>query len=344
MRTDALPEIRALDETARALARARQAQLLKPAGSLGRLEELAIWFAGVTGEERPTVRARTVVAVADHGVASEGVSAYPQSVTAQMLAAFATGHAAICVLAREAGADLVVVDAGVIAPPSGAADVTVGLPAPSGNLAREAALSREDVELALDAGRELAAEAAADGINVLVGGEMGIGNTTPAACIAASLCRLGARDVVGRGSGLDDAGLAAKLAVVESALALHGDVGDDPLELLARLGGGEIAVLCGLALGAGEHGLALLCDGVIASSAIAVACGLRPDLRQRLLAGHRSPEPAHEHLLRLLGLMPVLDLGLRLGEGTGAAAALLLLRAACELHGRMATFEEAGVR
>ena len=341
--TTAIPAIRPVDAAARDAALARQAQLLKPPGSLGRLEEIAAWVAGVTGRARPVPRTRIVVAAADHGVAAEGVSAFGQEVTGQMLGAFGAGFAAITVLAGHAGADVVLVDAGVIAPPEGVAHVDVGLPAPSRNLAVEPALAADEVRSAIRAGRQLAAVAADDGIDLLIAGEMGIANTTPAACLAAALTGLDADAVVGRGTGIDDEGLRRKRAVIERALALHGGHRDDPVELLRRLGGGELAVICGLALGAGEHGLGLICDGVIATAAIAVAVALRPELADRLLAGHRSVEPAHEHLLTWLGLRPVVELDLRLGEGSGAAIALLLVQAACALHDGMATFAEAGV-
>jgi nicotinate-nucleotide--dimethylbenzimidazole phosphoribosyltransferase len=339
-----VPAIRPVDAAARAAALARQAQLLKPPGALGRLEEVAVWVAGVTGRERPVPRTRIVVAAADHGVAAEGVSAFPQEVTGQMLGAFGAGFAAITVLAAHAGADVVLVDAGVIAAPEGVASIDVGLRAPSGNLAVEPALAIDEVRSALRAGREIAARAAADGVDLLIAGEMGIGNTTPAACLTAALCGLDAAAVVGRGTGVDDAGLQRKRAVIDRALARHADAAaGDPVELLRRLGGGELAVICGLALGAGEHGLGLICDGVIATAAIAVAVELAPDLRDRLLAGHRSVEPAHEHLLSRLGLRPLVELDLRLGEGSGAATALLVVNAACALHDGMATFAEAGV-
>jgi nicotinate-nucleotide--dimethylbenzimidazole phosphoribosyltransferase len=338
-----IPAIRPLDALARDAALARQAQLLKPPGSLGRLEEVAVWVAGVTGRERPVPRTRVVIAAADHGVVAEGVSAFPQEVTGQMLGAFGAGFAAITVLARHAGADVVLVDAGVIDPPVGVAAVDIGLSC-SRNMAVEPALAVDEVRSALRAGRELAGRAAADGIDLLIAGEMGIGNTTPAACLTAALCGLDADAVVGRGTGVDDVGLQRKRDTIRRALDLHRPhIAGDPLEMLRRLGGGELAVLCGLALGAGEHGLGLICDGVIATAAVAVAAELAPDLRARLLAGHRSVEPAHEHLLSRLGLRPLVELDLRLGEGSGAATALLLVQAACALHDGMATFAEAGV-
>jgi nicotinate-nucleotide--dimethylbenzimidazole phosphoribosyltransferase len=332
-----------IDHAAARAARERQDALLKPRGSLGRLEDLAVWMAGVTGEPIPQLRPLMVIAAADHGVAAEGVSAYPQEVTGQMLTSFLRGGSAISVLAREAGAEVFVVDAGVAArADADDAVIATGL-GPSRNLAVEPALTRDEVGLALATGRRLAGEARARGANVLVGGDMGIANTTPAACLAAWLTGHAAPDVCGRGTGLDDDGLERKRAVVERALALHGQDIDGPLDALQRLGGGELAVLTGLALGADEHGLGYVCDGVIATAAAAIAVAFDPALRPRLIAGHRSPEPAHQLLLDHLGLEPVLDLGMRLGEASGAAAALAILRLACALHAGMATFDEANV-
>ncbi len=331
-----------LDLSATTAALARQRELLKPPGSLGRLEELAVWMAGVTGDPLAQLRPLVVVAAADHGVAAEGVSAYPSEVTGQMLGAFVGGGSAIAVLAREIGADVRVVDAGVATVPPGIEVIATGL-RPSANLAREPALTPAAVVRALDAGRELAARAAERGANVIVGGDMGIANTTPATCLAAWLTGRAPAELCGRGTGVDDAGLARKRDVVTRALALHGPQIADPLEALRRLGGGEIAVLCGLALGAGEQRLGYVCDGVIATAAAAIAVAIDPGLGPRLIAGHLSPEPAHAALLGQLGLEPLLDLRMRLGEASGAATALAILRLACELHRGMRTFAEAGV-
>jgi nicotinate-nucleotide--dimethylbenzimidazole phosphoribosyltransferase len=309
-------------------------------------------MAGCTGEPRPAVRARVIVAAADHGVAAEGVSAYPPDVTRQMVGAFLAGWAAVTALAESVGAEVRVVDAGVrdLSAPDAEARDPIASPkvkrvgiGPSANLAAEPALSEEAVGRAVAYGREAAGEAARAGMTVLVGGEMGIGNTTPATCLAAALTGRRAADLAGPGTGLDAAGLERKRAVVERALALHAPEIRSPLDALRRLGGGEIAVLCGLALGAGEHGLAYVCDGLIATAGAAVAAAIQPDLKPRLLAGHRSTEPGHTALLQHLGLEPVLDLGMRLGEGSGAVAALSILQLACAMHDGMATFAEAGV-
>jgi nicotinate-nucleotide--dimethylbenzimidazole phosphoribosyltransferase len=331
-----------LDERALAAARARQDQLVKPPGSLGRLEDLACWLAAVSGSARPVVDARVVVAAADHGVAAEAVSAYPAEVTAQMLATLAAGQGAVTVLAREVGAPVVVVDAGVRDAPDLPGVRRLGL-APSANLAEEPALTPAAVERAIDAGRTLAAETRAAGATILAGGELGIANTTPATALACWLTGRGPDALAGPGTGLDLAGVRRKAAVIGRALALHVRAIDSPQEALRRLGGGEIAVLTGLALGAGEQGLGYVCDGLIATAAAAVAVAMEPALAPRLLAGHRSAEAAHTALLEHLGLDPVLDLGMRLGEGSGATAALAVLRLAAAAHSAMATFAEAGV-
>jgi nicotinate-nucleotide--dimethylbenzimidazole phosphoribosyltransferase len=332
--------MRALDEAAMAAARARQAQLVKPPGSLGRLEELAVWLAGVTGSERPVLRARVVVAAADHGVAAQDVSAGPQALTGQMLRTLAADRGAGPALAGAVGADLVPVDAGVAGGSDGIDCVRLGL-GPSRDLSVEAALSVGEVALAVDAGRDLAARAADDGVTVLAGGEIGVAGTTSATCLAAALTGSDVAGLVGPGTGLDAAGIAHRLAVCRRALELHAGARRGPLHALRRLGGGDIAVLCGVALGAGEHGVGYVCDGLTATAAAAVAAGIEPGLRPRLLAGHRSPEPAHRALLDHLGLEPVLDLGLRVGEAGGAIAALAVLRLALAAHDGTAACAEA---
>lgn len=346
MRSELDPPVRPrpLDEEAMAAARERQRRLLKPPGSLGRLEELAVWLAGVSGEPLPDPRPAIVVAAADHGVAAEGVSAYPQAVTGQMLRAFLGGGSAVAALAAELRCPVWVVDAGVVAPPPEVGErlIRSGLP-PARNLTCEPALSGEAVTAALALGRRLAARAAAEGHDVLVGGEMGIANTTPSTCLAAWLTGRDGDGLCGPGTGLDEDGLRRKRQAVATALRRHRPHVDGPLEALRRLGGGELAVLCGLALGAGECGLGYVCDGLIATAAAAVAVELAPALLPRLLAGHHSPEPAHAVLLERLGLEPLLDLRMRLGEASGAVTSLAVLRMASAAHRGMSTFAEAGV-
>jgi len=296
----------------------------KPRGSLGRIEEVGSRIVAIRGRVPERLAAVVVVAAADHGVAAEGVSAYPPEVTAQMLANFEAGGAAVCVLARAAGAELVVVDRGVGRPTASFVDGP--------------AMSRERVEEELRAGAALVEELDAD---VVALGEMGIGNSTAAAALAARYLGVAPAEVCGRGTGLDDAGVARKVAVVERALAANPV--DDPTDVLAALGGFEIAFLAGVALGAARSRKLVLLDGVISSAAALAAARIEPAAREAMLAAHRSPEPAHALILDALGLEPLLDLGLRLGEGSGAALALPLLQASVALLNEMAEFEEAGV-
>jgi nicotinate-nucleotide--dimethylbenzimidazole phosphoribosyltransferase len=301
----------------------------KPRGSLGRLEEIAQRVAGIRHDPVPgRLQAAVVVAAADHGVASEGVSAYPPEVTRQMLANFDDGGAAVCVLARIAGAALLVIDAGV--------------GAPTGNIADGPAMSRADALRWVEAGMGVANELAGAGVGIVAIGEMGIGNTTAAAALCAALLDVEPAATCGRGTGVDDAGLAHKVEVVSRALRAN-DLSDDPLAVLAALGGFEIAFLCGLALGAAANRQVVLLDGFITTVAALVAALLAPDVADAMIAAHLSPEPGHRLALDALGLEPLLDLGLRLGEGSGAALALPLLDAALAILAEMATFQSAGV-
>jgi len=302
----------------------------KPRGSLGRLEELACRLASARGTPAPgPICATVVVAAGDHGVARERVSAYPQEVTRQMLANFEAGGAAVCVLARAAGAELRVIDAGV---GGGTA-----------NLAEGPAMTREEALTQVDAGIALAEELAGTGVTVVALGEMGIGNTTSASALCAALLPAEAKRVCGRGTGLDDDGLARKVTVVERALDVNASRLDDEIETLAALGGFEIAFLVGVALGAAANRRVVLLDGFITAAAALVAARLAPDARDAMIAAHLSPEPGHRLVLEELGLEPLLDLGLRLGEGSGAALALPLLHAATAIVEDMATFAAAGV-
>jgi nicotinate-nucleotide--dimethylbenzimidazole phosphoribosyltransferase len=337
-----LARIRPADEQARAAAQAAFDAKTKPRASLGRLEELATRLAAIRGEVPARLEPAIVVAAADHGVAAEGVSAYPQEVTAQMVANFAGGGAAICVLAREAGAELVLVDAGTAAPVEHACVRPLRIAAGTANLAHGAAMESEQALRALLAGAELAAELAAAGHDLVALGEMGIGNTTSAAALVAALLAVDPVSVCGRGCGLDDAGVARKVDVVRRALALHGRE-RDPLGVLAAVGGFEIAFLTGLALGCAAERVAVLLDGFITGAAALVAARLAPACVEVMLAAHRSPEPGHALVLDALRLEPLLDLGLRLGEGSGAALAIPLLRSSIALLNEMASFDSAGV-
>jgi nicotinate-nucleotide--dimethylbenzimidazole phosphoribosyltransferase len=331
---------------ARAQALARQQVLTKPPGSLGRLEALAVRLAAMRDEARPRLERRLiVVAAGDHGVAAQGVSAYPQAVTAQMVANFARGGAAINVLAAHAGARVRIVDAGVAsesAPHPAVERLRLG--AGTADMTTGPAMSRADAERAIAAGIALLeAERADAGVDIVACGEMGIGNSTAGAAIVAAMTGAAAHAVTGRGTGIDDARFAAKVAAVERALAANRPAAADGVGVLASVGGFEIGVLAGVYLGAGAARVPAVVDGLISSAAALVACALAPELPGYLVAGHRSAEPGHAVALQRLGLEPLLELGLRLGEGTGAALALTLCVAACRLLDEMATFDEAGV-
>lgn len=334
-----------LDDAAAAEVQRRLDGKTKPRGSLGRLEEVACALAALQGTARPAAAAKAIVVMAgDHGVAEEGVSAFPQEVTAQMVANFAAGGAAINVLARHAGARVVVVDLGVKAPIAGLAgvrDLRVG--PGTRNLARGPAMSRGEAVRALEAGIGIASELADDGVRVIGIGEMGIGNTTPASALTAAFTGLAPAEVTGRGTGIDDAAHARKVEVVGRALAVNRPDPADPLGTLAALGGFEIAGLAGVVLGAAARRVAVVTDGFIASAAALAAVRLAPRAAGALLASHRSVEAGHRAVLQALGKRPLLDLDLRLGEGTGAALALHLVEAAVRILDEMATFESAGV-
>jgi nicotinate-nucleotide--dimethylbenzimidazole phosphoribosyltransferase len=326
-------------------ARARQLELTKPPASLGRLEEIANRVAAIQGTFCPSVdRARILLFAADHGVCAEGVNPYPQAVTAQMVANFLRGGAAINVIARVVGAELEIVDAGV-AYDIPAAEGLLRRPIARGtkNFCVEPAMSREQAIAAITMGAEMAERAVTEGCRLLGIGEMGIGNTTAASALTAALTGLPAVSVTGVGTGADDACLLRKRSAIERALALHAPCIDGPLEMLARLGGFEIGAMCGCCLGAAAHRCALLVDGFIATAAGALAVQFDPRVKDYLFAAHRSTEPGHAPLLQIIGQRPLLDLEMRLGEGTGAALAIPVVRAAVEAFTGMATFASASV-
>jgi nicotinate-nucleotide--dimethylbenzimidazole phosphoribosyltransferase len=326
-------------------AEARQQQLTKPAGSLGRLESVAVQLAGLQGQVKPNLDQLWIAIFAgDHGVVAEGVSAFPQEVTGQMLHNFVTGGAAISVLARQLGASLEVVDLGTVTPSlnlPGVRHLNVG--PGTANFVNGPAMSVAQGELALQAGRDSVLRAIAAGAQLFIGGEMGIGNTTAASALACALLDCPVVHLAGPGTGLNAGGVSHKAQVIERALALHGAQRGDALQTLFNLGGFEIAALVGAYLACAQEGVAVLVDGFICSVAALVAVRLNPQCRQWLLFGHRGAEPGHRHVLETLNAEPLLDLGLRLGEGSGAALAVPLLRLACDLHGQMATFAEAAV-
>lgn len=329
-----------LDALAMTAARRRLDHLTKPPGSLGRLEELVVQLAGITARVPPVVSEKTIyLFAADHGVAAEGVSAYPAAVTAQMLANFLQGGAAINVLARQVGASLIVVDVGVAADiPSHPQLIASKVAWGTRNFVREPAMTREEAVASLEAGRAAFRPCQLAGM-----GEMGIANSTSAAAIVAAATGQPVAEVVGRGTGIDDATLARKIAVVERALALHQPDGGDGMSLLCAVGGFEIGALAGAMLAAAAARVPIVLDGFISAAAALVAVRLCPAVKGYLIAAHRSTEKGHAIALADLGLRPLLDLELRLGEGTGAALAFPLLEAACRTMREMATFESAGV-
>ncbi|TBU97329.1 nicotinate-nucleotide--dimethylbenzimidazole phosphoribosyltransferase [Stutzerimonas kirkiae] len=335
-------DCRALDETARQQALARQRQLTKPYGALGRLETLAVELAAMQGREKPRLERLAIsVFAGDHGVVAEGVSAYPQSVTGEMLRNFVRGGAALSVLARHLDAPLEVIDLGTVQPLrlDGVRHLRLG--PGTANMAQTAAMTIEQCDAALAAGRDSLRRAAEGGAQLFIGAEMGIGNTTVASALACALLGATPAALVGPGTGLDDQGVRHKRRVIERALALH--EASAPLDILRKLGGFEVAALCGAYLACAQAGIPTLVDGFICTAAALCATRLNPGCRDWLLFAHRSAEPGHAALLQALAAEPLLDLGLRLGEGSGAALAVPLLRQACALHGEMATFAEAAV-
>ena len=342
---DTARAIQPLDENAMRAARARQDQLTKPQGSLGRLEALSVQLAGITAQPRPRLKQPVIVTMAgDHGVARQGVSAYPQEVTSEMVLNFLRGGAAINVLARHAGARVVVVDMGVaadLAPhpelvdkkiAKGTRDFSVG-----------PAMSRDEARRAVEAGIAVVTQEIDRSADMIGTGDMGIGNTTPSSAIVAAITRRAVKDVTGRGTGVDDVGLARKIATIERALEINRPNPNDALDVLADVGGFEIGGLAGVMIGAAARRVPVVIDGFISGAAALIACGLAPAVQPYLIAAHRSVEIGHRAILEHLRLEPLLDLDLRLGEGTGAALGISLCIAACKILDEMATFADAGV-
>ena len=324
-------EVAPPDARAGAAARRRQDQLTKPSGALGRLEDLSIWVSACQGQCPPVEfnRARVVVFAGDHGVTSEDVSAYPREVTAQMVANIEAGGAAINVLAEAAGATVRLVD------------MAVGRA--SGNIATEDALGHDEAVAAVQAGRRVADEEVDAGADILIAGDLGIGNTTAATVLVAALTGAEPVTVVGRGTGIDDAGWARKTAAVRDALYRARRLEAEPIALLAACGGADLAAMAGFCAQAAVRRTPVLLDGLVVTAAALLAERLAPGAKAWWQAGHRSTEPAHTLALNQLGLDPIVDLGMRLGEGTGAAVALPIVRAAVAVLASMATFTDAGV-
>ncbi|MFC1906483.1 nicotinate-nucleotide--dimethylbenzimidazole phosphoribosyltransferase [Chloroflexota bacterium] len=334
-----------LDGEAMAAAAARQEQLTKPLGSLGRLEEISVRLAGIQGKPLPEIKHKAIITMAgDHGVVAEGVSLWPQEVTAQMVYNFLGGGAAINVLARQIGARVVVVDMGVAAdlePDAQLLSRKVGHG--TANMAQGPAMTVEQAVQALEAGIEIVTGEANRGLDIVGTGDMGIGNTSASSAICAVITGKPVAEVTGRGTGVEGAQLAHKREVVEKALAVNKPDARQPLEVLAKVGGFEIGGLAGVMLAAAAQRIPVVIDGFISGAAALIATSLAPGVKEFLIAGHVSAEAGHRLLLGHLGLKPLLDLDMRLGEGTGAALGIFLAEAAARVLAEMPTFAEAGV-
>lgn len=334
-----------LNEAAMAAARARQDTLTKPRGSLGRLEDISVLLAGIFGEPAPRIRRKSIIlAAGDHGVVAEGVSAYPQEVTPQMVYNFLRGRAAINVLARHAGADIMILDAGIAAdlvphPLLRSAKVGKG----TANIAAGPSMTRQQAIQCIETGIEAAREQIAEGSDLIACGDMGIGNTTPSSAITAVITGADPAVTTGRGTGLDDPALSHKIEVVRRAIEVNQPDPGDGLDVLSKVGGFEIGVLAGAMLGTAARHRPVVVDGFISGAAALIAWAMSPLARYYFIASHQSVEPGHRVGLAAMGLDPLLDLEMRLGEGTGAALAMHLIEAASRCLAEMATFAEAGV-
>ena len=345
---DTLTSITSIETEWKAKARSRLDDLAIPRGSLGRLLGLAEQLAAIKRSLAPSVTRKTIVTMAgDHGVTAEGVSAFPSEVTPQMVRNFVAGGAAINILAGVAGADVKVVDMGVAGDLSDLAAnkgfISRRIAPGTCNMAAGPAMTRGQAIRALEAGMGIAADLAAEGVELLGTGDMGIGNTTPSTALLAVFTGLALTEITGRGTGLDDQSLSNKVKVIERAITVNRPDADDPVDVLAKVGGFEIGGIAGLILGAAGHRIPVVIDGLISSAGALIAARLCPAATGYMIAAHRSMEPGHRRMLEAMGLEPVLDLNLRLGEGTGAALAMPVVEAASRIIRRMLTFSDAGV-
>ena len=341
----AVAAIRPPDAEAMSRAAARQATLTKPPGSLGQLEELSIRLAGMLRTEQPRIREKAIIiAAADHGVVAQGVTAYPQDVTAQMVLNFLSGGAAINVMCQQLGIRQIIVDAGVASELPPHPDLrTLGIGHGTADMSQGPAMTREQALACVEAGIGLAQECVESGVDLIGTGDMGIGNTTASAAITSVVTGLPPEDVTGDGAGRPTAGLEHKVAVIQRALEENMPSPTDGLAVLSTIGGFEIGGLAGVIIGAAAHGRPVVLDGFISGAAALVANAITPSARDYMIAAHLSAERGHRAALDHLGLTPLLDLGMRLGEGTGAALAMPIIEAAATTLSEMATFDEAGV-
>jgi len=343
--SETIDRIAPLQERYFTRAQARLDSLTKPPGSLGRLEEFARQLVAITGQEQPSLAKKAVFTFAgDHGVTEEGVSAFPKEVTRQMVLNFLRGGAGINVLARHAGADVAVIDIGVDCD-FGAVDGLLHKKVVRGtkNFAKGPAMTRKEAIRCIEVGIELANEYSANGYGLFGTGEMGIGNTTPSSAIVSVMTGVPAAEVTGRGTGISNAALENKVRVIEKGIAINAPDADDAIDVLAKVGGSEIGGIAGLILGAAANRIPTVIDGFISTAGALIAFGIEPKVREYLFAAHESVEIGHSAALQKIGLRPILDLDLRLGEGTGAALAMMLIEGGLKIYREMATFSEAGV-
>jgi nicotinate-nucleotide--dimethylbenzimidazole phosphoribosyltransferase len=340
-----LAKIQPVDEAFLAKAQAKLDNKTKPLGSLGLLEEMARRFAAINENLSPTLGAKVIFTFAgDHGIVEEGVSLFPKEVTPQMVLNFLRGGAGVNVLSRHVGAEVRVVDIGVdydFEPAPGL--IMKKVAKGTRNFAKESAMTREEAVAAIEVGIALADQAKVEGITMLGTGEMGIGNTSPSSAIIAALSGCSVREVTHRGTGINDSALEHKITVIEAGLALNRPDPEDPLDVLTKVGGLEIAGIAGLVLGAAANRIPVVVDGFISTAGALIACEMHPHVKDYLFAAHASVEIGHRMMLERIGVTPILDLQLRLGEGTGAALAMGLIEAAVKVLNEMATFAEAGV-
>jgi nicotinate-nucleotide--dimethylbenzimidazole phosphoribosyltransferase len=341
-----IEKIHPLNQSAMQAARERQNQLTKPSGSLGRLEEISIQLAGITGENIPQIKNKVIIVMAsDHGVVAEGVSAYPQEVTPQMVLNFLHGGAAINVLANHIGAKVVVVDMGVAneinTDDKKLIQRKIGLG--TMNMLKGPAMKREQAEESVQSGIEISLEEISKGADIIGTGDMGIGNTTPSAAIACALMNVSPEKITGRGTGVDDDGLKRKISAIEKSLQMNKPNPKDGLDVLSKVGGFEIGGLAGVMIGAASKNIPVMVDGFISTAAAMIAVTIAPVCKDYLIFAHRSKENGHALMLEWLGVKPLFDFDMRLGEGTGAALGISIAEAACKILSEMATFGEAGV-
>ena len=340
-----ISKIKPLDQEAMAAAQERHNNLTKPTGSLGRLEDVSIQLAGIFRNPLPIIKDKVIITmVGDHGVVAAGVSAFPQEVTPQMVLNFLSGGAAINVLANHVGARITVVDMGVafeFEPHPDLVDKKIAMG--TQNILEGPALTRKQAEQAIEAGIQIVLAEIDKGLDIVGTGDMGIGNTTPSAAIAAVLTGELPAKIAGRGTGVDDEGFSRKIAAIEQALEVNLPDPKDGLDILIKVGGFEIGGLVGVILGAAANQKAVMVDGFISTAAAMLAVQIAPQVKSYLISAHRSQEYGHQLMLEWLGLEPIIDLNLRLGEGTGAALGISIAEAACKVLSEMATFAEAGV-